>query len=265
MRYLYRAFNALALSCSLVIAGTALAASKDVDLKALQAKVERQQDYIDIQNLMSTRTYYHSVGLQEKEFDELFARHQPDLSIGTNGGYRVGWDNARKGYVERSAKLRAERLRQLHAANDSIQEIPENLGIGTFQNHSLASPLIQVAEDGKTAKGMWYSGTVKVSTNTSGKFESQLAWEKFAVDFIREDGQWRIWHLLILSDFSINTGDKPMPSTPSSVPAVPNDISTTVARSWAPNVVPQLNPLPPKPYRTFSETFSYGPPAKAAK
>lgn len=251
------------LGLSLLLAGAvvtadALAADANAEMRALESRVQRQQDYIDIQNLMSLRSYYHSAGLQAREF-ELFA-HQPDVSLGTNAGFRVGRDHVRASYVERFEKQREERLKQLNKTNPQISNTPENLGIGVFQQHSLATPLIQIAGDGKTAKAMWYSATAKASRDAKGELHSGWSWEKFAVDFIKEDGQWRFWHMLILSDLSLGNYVAAAQSIGGSVPSVPFDVVMPVAQSWNANGVPKLNPPPPQPYRTFSETFSYGAP-----
>jgi hypothetical protein len=49
--------------------------------------------------------------------------------------------------------------------------------------HCLTSPVIQVAKDGKTAKAIWFSPGVE---------GNQWAYGKYAIDFVKEDGQWKI-------------------------------------------------------------------------
>jgi hypothetical protein len=70
--------------------------------------------------------------------------------------------------------------------------------------HTQETPVIEVAGDGKTAKGIWYSiglavrGSVDENGNTS--VGTGWMWEKYGVDFIKEDGGWKIWHLINLMD-----------------------------------------------------------------
>src|SRR5258706_15119601 len=49
------------------------------DLKGIQKAVQRAQDALQIQNLMSRRSFYHASGQQAAEL-ELFA-HRPDVSF----------------------------------------------------------------------------------------------------------------------------------------------------------------------------------------
>lgn len=46
---------------------------------------------------------------------------------------------------------------QIHAANPAIADILENLHVGCLSSHPVSTGLVELAEDGKTAKGMWYS------------------------------------------------------------------------------------------------------------
>ena len=66
------------------------------------------------------------------------------------------------------------------------------------------TPVIEVAGDGKTAKGIWYSIGIGVrpNVNSDGTYTKSTSWmwEKYAVDFIKEDGKWKIWHLINMMD-----------------------------------------------------------------
>jgi hypothetical protein len=53
--------------------------------------------------------------------------------------------------------------------------------------------MIQVAGDGQTAKGVWYSPGHETPIR-DGKLQAFWVWGKYSGDFIKEDGKWKIWH-----------------------------------------------------------------------
>ena len=64
---------------------------------------------------------------------------------------------------------------------------------GMFEHH-LCTPIIQVAADGKTAKGLWFSPGHETTPDEKGKLIAHWCYGKFGADFIKEDGKWKIWH-----------------------------------------------------------------------
>lgn len=95
-------------------------------------------------------------------------------------------------------------------------------------------------------------------------------WEKYAVDLIKEDRKWKFWHVLVVTDFGIPLGKdfNDVKGTgvtfsveggfPEQAP-IPMDVPGKGYKEYSATTVPHLYTPPPVPYRTFSETFSYGP------
>jgi hypothetical protein len=52
--------------------------------------------------------------------------------------------------------------------------------------HLACDPVIEVAADGKTAKSVWLS---------PGCAGDKWIWGTYIVDYIKEDGEWRLWHV----------------------------------------------------------------------
>lgn len=77
---------------------------------------------------------------------------------------------------------------------------------GIFSLHLLTSDIIEVAADGQTAHGLWISpgaeGRRRASDN---QHEAYWIWGLYAIDFIKEDGEWKFWHFriphLLLCDY----------------------------------------------------------------
>lgn len=70
---------------------------------------------------------------------------------------------------------------------------------GVMNVSTLDTEVIEVAEDRQTARGMWFSPGME-TYGKAARFEEFVGhgfwvWYKVYADFIKEDGEWRIWHL----------------------------------------------------------------------
>ena len=75
-----------------------------------------------------------------------------------------------------------------------IYDIPEYEGIMLI--HYLCNPYIEVAKDGKTARGLWWSpGIETVKRDAYSDPEAVWCFGAYANDFILEHGVWKIWHM----------------------------------------------------------------------
>jgi hypothetical protein len=237
--------------------------------------VQRLIDSQDIQSVMSRHAWYYSAGQHQRELTELWAIDQNDVSFGTNAGYWVGYKSIKYAYVDWFKIQSAKDLAYLSKKHPEVKNVPENVLAGTSMMHTITTPLVVVADDGKTAKALFYSPG-QVSQTPLGNPDANWMWERYAVDFIKQDGKWKIWHFNVFTDFSVVPGGdwtKPQPAAaivlqpgevlPWEDPNAPQfDIPMKVYDGYAVTTVRGEKPLIPVPYRTFSETFSYGPPKR---
>lgn len=239
------------------------------------AAVQKLLDIQEIQDLMSRHAWYYSAGQHQRELDELFAKDKPDLSFGTNAGYWIGYASIKKAYVDWFNITAARDLAALSRRHPEIKNVPQNLLAGTSMMHTITTPLIVVAADGKTAKGLFYSPG-QVTQTPLGQPTAGWMWERYAIDFTKDSGEWRIWHFNVFTDFSVEPGGdwsqekkmgtklvvQPGEVLPWEDPNAPKfDLPMETYQSYGIGVVRSEKPRVPVPYRTFSETFSYGPPA----
>ncbi len=144
-----------------------------------QQKCEQNWDTQQIRNLMGKYEYYHTAHMHTKTA-ELFA-------LKTNG---VLVDNSSLGVFKGEEGIRNFFVR-FHQTLDGDKK-------GVLCIHTLTTEVIEVARDGKTAKGLWFSpGLETRSSMKTGKLEAYWVWGKYAVDFIKEDGEWKFWHFHI--------------------------------------------------------------------
>jgi hypothetical protein len=264
---------------------------------------QRALDTWAVQNLMSKHEYYHAAGFNLEEVDALWV--SPNGEFAKNACFfSPGWvmqgvATVRKAYGEGHAsdKEKAfEELKKVYPELANMDAKTANIG-GEFAMHTSTTPIIEVAADGKTAKGIWYSPGIGLTPHVNGnsvQVGSIFFWEKYAGDFVKENGQWKIWHLGMYYDFTpsfpetmtaqLNKGTAPKaqaggpggpgggapPQAQSNKEKGETMTAEDIAKggmlqnpykypSWSPDRKNLITPKFPEPYETFSKTFSYGP------
>lgn len=234
-------------------------------LAAYEKKAQKALDYAEIQNVFALHEYYHDVPTEEIEM--IFAQKQPDVSFGQNWGVWVGLESVKNYYKDDTEE---ELKKSLDAIRKIYPDLPDDIKYaraGRAGFHTLTTPLIEIADDGVTAKGMWYTpGYLTGFNEQKGEWSATWMFEKYAIDFIKEDGVWKVWHFNVHCDFGCpfekswvqvslekkdDMGSMPRPKA---------DLPSIGFEDYHTRRVQSMHfPKPPVPYRTFSETFTYGP------
>jgi len=233
--------------------------------KSLEEMVQRLNDIHEIQNIMSRHEYYHSVGMHKEEIEQIWAQKTAGVSWESGDlGRFEGIEAIRKCYVDGNKLIGEKNLKEMRKLFPEIKNEDKNKFIGTMIAHTLTTPVIEVAGDGKTAKGVWMSPG-HVPQLVDGKLRAFWRWEKYGVDFVKEDGKWKIWHFHVYTDFTTpyekswienSLGPRLAPEFPPGFPK-PNKPATTDYQEYSPLTTPKFEPRPPEPYETFDDTFSY--------
>lgn len=190
------------------LTGSALAAeSQDADYSTVYAMAQKALDQQAIQNIMTRHVMYHCYGLHREEMEEIWVQepeNQATASFGQNQGFYVGYDAIWDSYVEGHDTNWLSSAKSYCKKNDidiegwSDEEILDVYGgIGQLLLHVTTTALIEVAEDGQTAKCFWYSPGMICESGQSGN----TIWEAYGVDFVKENGEWKMWHLHMFTDF----------------------------------------------------------------
>lgn len=212
--------------------------------------LERQQAVTAVQNLMGRYTYYQFADKQI-ETGELYALKTPGVKVELpSGNPAIGGAAVKAFYAQSAAGKKAE---------------------GLFHLHPMQTPVVEVAGDGKTAKGVFLSlGAGAHSGDDAGVW----AWVRYGVDFIKEDGEWKIWHLHAYPIFSTSFykswtdsarekaaggGKSAMPQGAAPQGGPPTQAGAKRAEPWSYNGkgLPPLEPVPPTPYETFDPATAY--------
>lgn len=242
---------------------------------------ERALAWTQVQNTMSKHMHYHNTGDHEGELNDIWVSkdspYYKTIRWSNPDGIWEGNDFITY-YVTANTENRWKSLKALNKIYPEIEVIPENLGVGTLVIHTQTTPIIEIAGDGKTAKGIWYSPGISINAEVINNQEENVGlwyWEKYAVDFIKEGNEWKIWHLQTYYDLTPLMGSDWTESRPrggfqSEQPAEssgeeqamperqePTRQNSNSYKRWSPTTVPVIMPRFPEPYYTFSETFSY--------
>lgn len=211
--------------------------------KSLEERIQRLEDIHEIQNLMSRYSYLHTAGMHSETVD-LFAQNTPGTRAELpEWGVYEGIEGIRRLYPGLHNYFEGDRIGQMH-------------------QHTLTTPVIEVAGDGKTAKAVWISPGHETGPFKDGKLKAYWAWCKYGCDFVKEDGKWKIWHLHVYGIFFtpydqswVETGP---PAMPMSVPEeLKSDRPNTYMWTYTPTGRCELVPVPPEPYETFDEGTAY--------
>ncbi|GAA3757070.1 nuclear transport factor 2 family protein [Salinactinospora qingdaonensis] len=228
----------------------------------------RADDRGAIENLFNRYMYYHNAFQDERIIPLWVKRGTPGIRARyTNAGVYTDYDSVIRYHQGRPTP------------------------VGKLILHYTTTPVIEVAADGETAKGVWI-----MAGNESGLTDPEVAarqpsymfspkevqgkkvwahwvWCKYAVDFLRQDGEWKIWKFrcyeLLRAPFEENWisfaeknqeafaldlmyfGDdgEPMFMPPADEP-VPSEY-----HPYSPSTRQTLDPEPPLAHATFTDTF----------
>ncbi len=234
---------------SLALIGCASSAKNAEEAAKVQRALQHAADVQAIQNLMNKHAYYFATGQHQRELDELWAMTTQGVSWGSDQGFWVDAKELKEHYVQHYDKVRAQELATFGKAHPEVKNAESySAAVAIFQN---ATPIIEIAENGETAKGLWYPVS-QVTQAPGGKQTPAEGWEAYGVDFYKPNQEWKIWHFFVHRDGS----------------AVPALSETDSPPSVKPTLEPRNSPFAtktgflkaPQPYRAFSLTFTYGPP-----
>lgn len=229
---------------------------------SLEQKVQRALDYLEIQNVMAKHVFYYSAQRQQDELDNIWAKKVPDIAYGHNDGCHVGRESVTRYYAEASKRMRQKKLEFMSQLYPDIENMPDNEGVGDYVVHTLTTPCIEVAADGQTAKGLWYAPSLCAEPGEDGKLVAVNIWEKYGADFIKEDGEWKIWHLRAFVDFMLPLGPDwgdninrfPGRTVADGMPE--HDKQSRPYPMYGHRTVPPVEPGPPEPYDTWDDSMS---------
>ncbi len=231
----------------------------------------RLMDKEAIKDLMSRHCYFLAGDARRKELNDLWVTKKVNRDtaiLGYNNGYYTGMDNIAQHYVVDAAQLRKEQLALYAQADPSIKADESNLGLGFMAMHTMNTPLVEIAYDGKTAKFVGYDCGLYCVGKPDGDSDSFFTFGRMYADLACEDGQWKIWHLLITYDHIIPAGHE-YSEIPPAAPWGNDLVEQAAGQPTIPDVVydafygwTDMWERLPRPYYTYDPAVSYSPEGK---
>lgn len=209
-------------------------------MESLDARLFFAKSNMELQRIMAAYSNYLSGGQFEKIL-QLFSNEQDDVRAEMPWGIYQGYRSL--------IRLYNGYYKKILCGGQGNTLLP-----GVLDVHGMNTPVISVAADGCTARGLWASPgmfTIKDENGANG-LQSYWCWQKIGVDFIYENDIWKIWHLHVFplwtTPFETSWAEPHADPTREKAPAeFYADLSASQVQ----------DPQPPLPYRTFSETDSY--------
>lgn len=170
---------------------------------------ERAAAVVAVQNLMSRHEYMHAAGRNLEEIENFWVSadgpYAETATFASPAWVMYGLETVRNAYGMKSAGDAQKGAENLAAIDPNFVASPETFGAGAeWVMHTSTTPVIEIAGDGMTAQGAWYSpglGILPIYEDGKIKLQSMFFWEKYGADFVKEDGVWKIWHIQMAYDF----------------------------------------------------------------
>lgn len=234
--------------------------------------VQQICDVEEIKYTMNRMCYYMDSEENRRMINELWVQeydHRISASLGYNNGYYTGLDSVVSHLVVDRDDERYQNLKARADSDSALENSSLNLGYGCASMRTLTTPLVKVAEDGQSAQYMGYSLGFQSNGKPDGTADSYFLMDLIYADLVREENGWRIWHLVITHDHTMEVGE---------------NYSKTPVFGWEDPITPQFgtpdiqqevyNPLygweyvyydMPRKHYTYSERTSYGPNGQLGK
>ena len=244
-------------------------------------------------NGLSLEAHRIASNMNSNELADIWSKEQPDeVSWQQNFGFWQSMPHMSAYYGEGHWDAGLATRENIIAARPELKEdlMQPDMDVRRLIEmpvHTLTTSIVEVAEDGMSAKGLWYTPGYALRRNYIEDSASACwMWEKYGADFVWENGEWKFLHIQIGMDIMANYGEswadpKPMggpggpPPAPKPEPEKDKDgkeikkapsmgggISqppdgpgkySVYSRTRVPSEYPKI----PEPYTTLSETFSY--------
>ena len=150
-----------------------------LDIEALNKEADRQLAIVECKNLINKVIFHGAAWLNEKIIP-LWAEREDD-KLEMPWGIYDGIEGVKRFYLKDLGDRHEE------GQLDKIK--------GCMMWYATDTPIVVVAGDQKTAKGLWTSQGVDTWREGDAHPDAYWRWGYYAVDFIKEEEGWKIWHM----------------------------------------------------------------------
>jgi len=224
----------------------------------------------EIENEFAQHCYYHGNGEQRPGFETSVKwSKREDISSAHGFGGVLGPEGIKNWTLgmNRMYESDYEKLVKMYPDVEG-----KNKGqLAEFAMHTLASSIIEIAEDGMSAKASFYTpGIILSNRSWRGTKFAMWLWERYGEDWVWEDGEWKVLHNQVAPDVSgmVDVGNCAQQSNDTlekygaykcSTTGPPGIVIPGPAHiQYHPVQVPQDDTCPwPEPYETLNDESGY--------
>lgn len=143
-----------------------------MDMEELVKKIQYLSDMKEIEQLQNRYQYWLFKQDWEKLLDNSFVKKTPGASMqASDSGIFKEQEGLKRFFLDHMARLSHVK--------------------GFFTMHMAISPVIEIAADGETAKGNWFSPGCFGADGA----EDCWVWGIYMIDYVKEDGGWKMWRV----------------------------------------------------------------------
>jgi hypothetical protein len=212
---------------------------------SLEQRLQRIDAVHQIQNLMGRYGLHHLTN-QHAKCCELSALNTPGVRVELPFGVYEGRAGLERLYLGFFGPL-------------------DRTPAGRMHMHTMTTPVIEVAGDQQTAKGVWMAPGHATDKFQGDTFRASWRWVKYGCDFIKENDEWKIWHLRVHGIFATPydkswVESQPQPGKGGPPPLPPEaapDRPASPFWQYRDDAVLTNDPAPPEPYQSFDDATAY--------
>lgn len=165
----------------------------------LRQRLENAYGSQQVENIKAHHAYTHGRADNIGEWGKFWS-HSPEAAWAHAFGRMRGFEQVWAGNV---SEYDAKAYRNYLAIWEKYPEITGKDPRPLLENsvHTLVTDVIEVAEDGKSARGSFVTpGLIASHLNYYGKPYCMVLWERYGADFVCEDGEWKYLHEHVCPD-----------------------------------------------------------------
>ncbi len=155
-----------------------------------------------VEEFKARHAYLHGVSYSREEWDYMWLKSK-NCTWAHQFGRMVGFDEVYLNSVGHTDRM------AMHSFGETSINFPEYMGhdirsSGCSGVHVLASDVIEVAEDGQSARASYLTpGTLTGPIGFDGKHRGGVwLWERYGSDFVYKDGRWWWFHEQVCPDIA---------------------------------------------------------------
>jgi hypothetical protein len=150
--------------------------------------------------LHARHSFLHAQTHGKEEWGEIWSRSD-DISWAHRFGRWRGFEAVWYGSVAKYNWRGISPYREMFALVPEITWLTDFRSLSEVSMHTLATDIIEVADDGQTARGFFLTpGVLFTALTPNMTYHGAALWERYGSDFICEDGEWKYLHEQVCPD-----------------------------------------------------------------